>query len=257
MTYSSNINTIYSFQHQQACENLLKDFESTNISLWIPNSKQPTQHITLHGKHKHKKAFIYGSIYCRDALTIDIICKAKADSSSSKHSSTTYWWLILLFYGCYLATSSFIMNHIRKKHIILHIKLDANYIQYSFQHMNMIGYRFTWRAAAKEDMVSFASVYFSVLGGAYSSLGKYSVAYASKAENIAKRQIKLAKWLQDPILECKCWLYYAEDLILQGKLKKSIRILNKQQQFAERIQNPILLTMCDSVQLKLNTATKI
>lgn len=38
-------------------------------------------------------------------------------------------------------------------------------------------YRFTWRAAAKEDMVSFASVYFSVLGGAYSSLGKYSTSY--------------------------------------------------------------------------------
>lgn len=113
--------------------------ESININLWIPNPKQPTQPIPLHGKHKkNKKALIYGSIYCRDALTIDIIRRAKSDSSSQKQISA-YWWWILLFYGCYLASSSFIIDHTKKKPIVLHIKLDTNYIQYSFQHMNMIG----------------------------------------------------------------------------------------------------------------------
>lgn len=50
----------------------------------------------------------------------------------------------------------------------------------------------------------------------------------------------MAKWLQDPVLECKCWLYYAEDLLLQGKLKKAVHILNKQQDFATKTQNAIV-----------------
>ncbi|CAO3623125.1 unnamed protein product [Cunninghamella echinulata] len=242
----------------------------TNITLCIPDPKHISQHITLLGNCK--KAFIYGNIFCHDAFTIDLICQASLDSVDQNKNqqqatacSSSSWWWILLLYGCYLASSWFDCSNNKlqkwyrcqpKKTIVLYINLDTNYIQYSYQYMNMMGYRFTWRAAAKEDMVSFASVYFSVLGGAYSSLGKYSTSYALKAENLAKRQIKMAKWLQDPVLECKCQLYYAEDLILQGKLKKSFRILNKQQDFATRTQNAILLTMCDSVLLKWKTASK-
>ncbi|CAO3591145.1 unnamed protein product [Absidia cylindrospora] len=119
----------------------------------------------------------------------------------------------------------------------------------------MIGYRFSWRVAVKEDMMAFASVYFSVLGGAYSSLGKSNQKYAFKAGALAKRQIKLARWHQDAELECKCWLYYAEDMVMQGRFRKAARILANQRLVANRLQNNMLTTMCDFVLLKLNTAT--
>jgi hypothetical protein len=38
----------------------------------------------------------------------------------------------------------------------------------------------------------------------------------------------LAKKLQDPVLECKCWIYYAEGLIQLGKLKKAALIIERQ-----------------------------
>jgi len=38
----------------------------------------------------------------------------------------------------------------------------------------------------------------------------------------------LAKKLQDPVLECKCWIYYAEGLIQLGKFKKPAIIIKRQ-----------------------------
>lgn len=51
---------------------------------------------------------------------------------------------------------------------------------------------------------------------------------------MAIEQIKLAKKLKDPILECKCWLYFAEDLIQLGGVDKAEEIITRQKPFVER-----------------------
>lgn len=50
----------------------------------------------------------------------------------------------------------------------------------------------------------------------------------------------MAKRLKDPILECKCWLYFAEDLIQLGKLKKAKKIIFNQVGFIDLIQDSIV-----------------
>ncbi|CAG8751302.1 4708_t:CDS:2, partial [Dentiscutata heterogama] len=78
---------------------------------------------------------------------------------------------------------------------------------------------------------TFQSTFFSVLGGAYSALGRYNKEYAIRAKKFARNQIKLAKKLQDPELECKCWIYYSEGLIQLGKFKKAKMIIEQQKTF--------------------------
>ncbi|ORZ01555.1 hypothetical protein BCR43DRAFT_182693 [Syncephalastrum racemosum] len=107
-----------------------------------------------------------------------------------------------------------------------------------------------WAVASRADMLAFTGVYYSVLGGAYSSLGKEKSFYAAKAGYLALRQIKLAQCLRDPILECKCWLYYAEDLIQLRRFKKADKIIARQNAFATHLQDTILLTMVQSVRDK-------
>jgi hypothetical protein len=63
---------------------------------------------------------------------------------------------------------------------------------------------------------------------------------ALKAGSLAIRQIQLAQKLDDTVQECKCWLYYAEDLIHLGKLAKARRILKKQYQFANDNQSELV-----------------
>jgi hypothetical protein len=63
---------------------------------------------------------------------------------------------------------------------------------------------------------------------------------ARKASSLAKRQIRLAQLVNDPVQECKCWLYYAEDLIHLGKLMKAKRILEVQVQYAKYGQNGLV-----------------
>lgn len=63
---------------------------------------------------------------------------------------------------------------------------------------------------------------------------------ALKAGSLAIRQIQLAKKLNDTVQECKCWLYYAEDLIHLGKLAKARRILEKQYRFAYDNQSELV-----------------
>jgi hypothetical protein len=50
---------------------------------------------------------------------------------------------------------------------------------------------------------------------------------------LAIEQIKLAQRLKDPILECKCWLYYAEDLIQLSRFKTAKYIITRQAKFVE------------------------
>jgi hypothetical protein len=57
---------------------------------------------------------------------------------------------------------------------------------------------------------------------------------------LAKRQIRLAQLVNDPIQECKCWLYYAEDLIHLRKLRKAEKILEAQLDYVSDLQNSVV-----------------
>lgn len=67
---------------------------------------------------------------------------------------------------------------------------------------------------------------------------------AYKAGVLAIEQIKLAKKLKDPILECKCWLYFAEDLIQLGHLTKVDKIIMRQKEFILAIHDMTVRTAC-------------
>ena len=97
-----------------------------------------------------------------------------------------------------------------------------------------------WALASRANLISFTSVYYSVLGGAYSSLSKANAHYAYKAGSLAIHQIKFAQWLKDPILESKCWLYYAEDLIQLHRFKRVDKIIARQLAFAQQLNDSIV-----------------
>ncbi|CAO3657492.1 unnamed protein product [Mucor hiemalis] len=111
-----------------------------------------------------------------------------------------------------------------------------------------------WSVFSKAHLIAITSVYYSVLGGAYCSLGKSNSKYAYKAGILAVEQIKLAQRLKDPILECKCWLYFAEDLIQLGKLKTAKKIIKLQRKFVQSLQEDTLVSMLDAVVGKMNSA---
>ncbi|KAG2223269.1 hypothetical protein INT45_006995, partial [Circinella minor] len=139
---------------------------------------------------------------------------------------------------------------IKQSIIVIHIGLKNNYIQRSCQLPNLSWARRMWALASRANLISFTSVYYSVLGGAYSSLSKANAHYAYKAGSLAIHQIKFAQWLKDPILESKCWLYYAEDLIQLHRFKRVDKIIAHQLAFAQQLNDPILLKMCESVQTR-------
>ncbi|ORX45329.1 hypothetical protein DM01DRAFT_1340139 [Hesseltinella vesiculosa] len=187
-------------------------------------------------------ATLYSTILCDDARTIDFI----------RHMGRTCkdgWWWRLLLHQSLLATPQNDTLH-PSTHLVLRLVLDPHYIEQGARFFNYDSYRFSWKVSAKEDLVAFYSVYYSVLGGAYSSLGKTNAKYAVKAGSLAQRQIQMAQWLQDPILECKCWLYYAEDMIMQGRLDQAQQILVKQQLIANKHHNTTLQSMTSFVRKK-------
>ncbi|CAG8507530.1 3145_t:CDS:2 [Paraglomus occultum] len=109
-----------------------------------------------------------------------------------------------------------------------------------------------------QRILELQSTFFSVLGGAYSGLGRYSKQHADKARRLALRQIRTAQRLKDPILETKCWIYYAEGLIQLGKLNKAQKIIALQKEICSRnlmlLQEDTVLKMCENAQMKLNAA---
>ncbi|CAG8675139.1 9037_t:CDS:2, partial [Racocetra persica] len=79
---------------------------------------------------------------------------------------------------------------------------------------------------------------------------------AMRAKKFARNQIKLAKKLQDPELECKCWIYYSEGLIQLGKFKKAEMIIEQQKTFVTNVLHgdQLIMSMCENANMKLNAA---
>ncbi|CAO3702536.1 unnamed protein product [Rhizopus stolonifer] len=119
------------------------------------------------------------------------------------------------------------------------ILLQPDYLSRSFR-INWNESRQWWNLASQSDKTAFVSVYYSVLGGAYCSLGKQNSRYAYRAGELALKQIRLAQDLKDPLLESKCWLYFAEDLIQLKRFKSVEKILSFQRSFVEKMQDSVV-----------------
>ncbi|KAI8076505.1 uncharacterized protein B0P05DRAFT_588156 [Gilbertella persicaria] len=126
----------------------------------------------------------------------------------------------------------------------LYIMLDtAHYVSRSMR-VYMPWCKRIWTLVTRAHRMAVTGVYYSVLGGAFCSLGKNNKDYAYKASILAIEQIKLAKKLKDPILECKCWLYFAEDLIQLGQLDKAEKMISHQQSFILSMQDTTHVGSC-------------
>ncbi|KAL9541022.1 hypothetical protein MBANPS3_009353 [Mucor bainieri] len=219
-------NQVFSDQHKLESERLLQrvDKYHQHHNIYFSRPSNP-HHVDLFtGKHHRKRQKYTSIIRCYDYQSIEAIRKRLIEAPDATFA-------VLL--GASLLVNPSIPNVIDKP-VTLFVVLDAdNYIQRSFT-VNMSWCRRMWSLASRAHMISVTGVYYSVLGGAYCSLGKSNSKYAYKAGALAIEQIKLAKKLKDPVLECKCWLYFAEDVIQLGEIEKAETIITRQRLFVEQ-----------------------
>ncbi|KAK9674648.1 hypothetical protein K7432_017053 [Basidiobolus ranarum] len=101
--------------------------------------------------------------------------------------------------------------------------------------------------------LNFVGTFYSVLGGAHSTLGRTDKIHATKAGMLARKQILLAQELGDLDVEISCWIYYAEYCIQVEKFNEAKSILQRQAQRANALMNEKLLAMCKSAIIKWET----
>ncbi|KAG2209312.1 hypothetical protein INT46_003981 [Mucor plumbeus] len=234
---------LFSNQHELKSEKILKQVDKYhqhhNIYFSRPNSPH---HVQLFAGNTHKRQNYMGIVRCHDYQCIEAIQKRLIQIPKAT--------ITVLLGACLLPDSIITID----KPVTLFILLNAeNYIKRSFI-VNMSWCRRMWSLASRAHMISVTGVYYSVLGGAYCSLGKNNSKYAYKAGTLAIEQIKLAKKLKDPILECKCWLYFAEDVIQLGNVNKAEKIITRQKSFIERNGDAMLKSMLNAVCCKLEIA---
>ncbi|KAI7907394.1 uncharacterized protein BX663DRAFT_495759 [Cokeromyces recurvatus] len=214
------INEVISYNNLKYSEKFSSLVKHVNV--YISNPSNPT--LTSHVIHKESVKKDYSStildiVICYDYSTIEILERLL------KHSTPS----------------------------IITMLLDIKYVQRSMI-IDKAWCSRMWAIASKAHLLAVTGVYYSMLGGAFCSLGKSNTKYAYKAGALAIEQIKLAKKLKDPILECKCWLYFAEDLIHLKELEKAEKIINHQREFIDSIEDAILVAMLESVIRKIDIA---
>ncbi|KAI8645207.1 hypothetical protein BD408DRAFT_411981 [Parasitella parasitica] len=240
-TVKFTLNELFSFQHKLKSEKILQQVDKSNRrhNIYFSRPNDP-RHVELFAEKRYRCSQGYvGIVRCHDYQCIEAI---KKGLHQMPNPTTT-----VLLGGCLLNSLDLVLD----KAATLIILLNAgDYVRRSFT-VNMSWCRRMWDLASRAHMISLTGVYYSVLGGAYCSLGKSNLKYAYKAGALAVEQIKLAKMLKDPILECKCWLYFAEDLIQLYHVEKAEKIITRQRVFVERNGDAMLRSMLKAVSGKL------
>ncbi|KAK4511097.1 uncharacterized protein ATC70_012308 [Mucor velutinosus] len=239
-------NQVFSNQHKLESERLLQrvDKYHQHHNIYFSRSNNPHLVDLLTGKHHRKRQKYTSTIFCYDYQCIEAIQKRLKEAPDAACT---------MLLGASLLVDVSIFSAIDEP-VTLFVLLDADsYVQRSCT-VNMSWCRRMWSLASRAHMISVTSVYYSVLGGAYCSLGKSNSKYAYKAGALAIEQIKLAKKLKDPILECKCWLYFAEDVIQLGEVEKAETIITRQKGFVEQNGDAVLKSMLEAVEGKLDVA---
>jgi hypothetical protein len=90
------------------------------------------------------------------------------------------------------------------------------------------------QAEAKQILIQEQMTFLSVIGGAYSAIGKTSRQHALKAAELAKTQIVLARKLKDEETELRFWIYLAECYARAAQQKQARMILDGVQKMLQR-----------------------
>lgn len=148
---------------------LVVDKYHQHHNIYFSRSNNP-HHVELFTGKYHRKRQNYTSIIrCYDYQCIEAIRKRLKEAPDATCA-------VLL--GASLLVDSSIFSVIDKP-VTLFVLLDADkYIQRSFT-VNMSWCRRMWSLASRAHMISVTGVYYSVLGGAYCSLGKSNSKYVS------------------------------------------------------------------------------
>ncbi|KAI9473631.1 MAG: hypothetical protein EXX96DRAFT_312411 [Benjaminiella poitrasii] len=242
------VDEILSYDNLKISEKF-KTISINQVNLYISNPFNPISLRLVHQISKNVKqnriSSLYGIVICHDHQTIELLDQLLETSANPI--------MAMLLNGCMndgqgLQQNSTFINLV----ILLNVK---DYIPRSMI-IDKAWCSRMWAIASRAHLLAVTGVYFSVLGGAFCSLGKSNTKYAYKAGVLAIEQIKLARKLKDPILECKCWLYFAEDLMQLKDFDKAEKIIIRQREFISTIGDSILENMLESVISKMNVAMK-
>ncbi|CAO0789995.1 unnamed protein product [Mucor circinelloides] len=138
-------------------------------NIYFSRSNNP-HHVDLFMGKQHRKRQNYTSIIrCYDYQCIEAI------QTRLKQAPDAAFTVLL---GAILRVDSSIFSIVDKP-VTLFVLLDADsYVRRSFT-VNMSWCRRLWSLASRAHMISVTGVYYSVLGGAYCSLGKSNSKYVS------------------------------------------------------------------------------
>jgi hypothetical protein len=128
-----------------------------HTSLYISNPLNPAT-TNLYKGSKSYGSNCYGFITCYDYQTIEFI--------------------IQVFQSSPIDTMTLLLGGFNCNVDMLFILLDKDYIARSVV-VNMSWCRRMWSIASRAHMIAVTGVYYSVLGGAYCSLGKSNAKYVS------------------------------------------------------------------------------
>lgn len=148
---------IFSYENYRNSENQIS-LKDIDVQFYASLPSYPSKTYLLYGNKKTTINPLHGIITCHDYQTIDwIIQMAKFSPKIS---------LALLL-------NSFTQKNIKTLFVMLNVE---QYVSRSVK-INLKWCKRLWSLQARAHMISFAGVYYSVLGGAFCSLGKSNSKY--------------------------------------------------------------------------------
>ena len=95
--------------------------------------------------------------------------------------------------------------------------------------------------AVEKKSLAVTSAYISTLGGGY-----FMCRYVGKAQEMARKQLKIAVQLGDETLQCKCRTHLIYNDIQLGKFETASLKLIQEMEFAKKRRNPELCSIIES-----------
>jgi len=120
--------------------------------------------------------------------------------------------------------------------------------------LDLIWNKKLWYLKGMREFLEQKMIYLSVLGGAYSSLGKSNLRHARKAGELARMMSVIALKMGAENIYHRCELYYSESLIQLGYFKAAQYLISKEFVVALENSDGLLQSICESAQNKLDTA---
>ena len=110
----------------------------------------------------------------------------------------------------------------------------SNYLNLDWNHRIL-------SLAVEKKSLAVTSAYISTLGGGY-----FMCRYVGKAQEMARKQLKIAVQLGDETLQCKCRTHLIYNDIQLGKFETASLKLIQEMEFAKKRRNPELCSIIES-----------